>query len=472
MPNPASRRLAAVWFADIVGYSSLSSRDEDAALALVRSLQDAAHAEVPAHGGRVVKFVGDAALAVFESVDAALKAALAVHERFNRTPTAQTHESRLRIGLHLGEITEASDGDVYGDGVNVAARLQSKARPGEVLVSRAVKEMIRGRAGYVFQRVPMWHHLKGLGLTRVFVVTDADAPPPPPRPLPTRAIGIGLFAGLVGFFVLMTSVAMRDERASAGSEVVLDARAVEDGAVRLNLGIEHYFAGELDDAVAALEPFVGAPLREHPQAERALRFLARAHLQAGRGELARAALAQMVNAEPPMALLIPSAEEGALMSLYYEVRRDALRGRAVASPSVPVAGVVLFDLETVVDVKDEGLATLGASVAQMLGSELEGAGLRTHYFWALMLGFTGEGAYQRFHQEMAPGGAAASHALLGRVAVRGGEVAISTQVYELGSGALVSAELRTGPWPDALFELVERVGSAVATDLATRPAAP
>jgi len=127
--------------------------------------------------------------------------------------------------------------------------------------------------------------------------------------------------------------------------------------------------------------------------------------------------------------------------------------------------VVLFDLETVLDVEDEGLATLGPSVAQMLGSELEGAGIATHYFWALMVGFRGEGAYQRFEREMAPGAASATHALLGRVAVRGGEVAVSGQVYELATGTLVSTELVTGAWPDGLFEVVERLGSAIATDL-------
>jgi len=124
MHTSGTRRLAAVWFADIVGYSGLSARDEDAALALVRVLQDATRAEVPAHGGRVVKYVGDAALAVFESVDGAIRAALAVQQRFNASDAAIADEPRLRIGLHLGEITEASDGDVYGDGVNVASRLQ------------------------------------------------------------------------------------------------------------------------------------------------------------------------------------------------------------------------------------------------------------------------------------------------------------------------------------------------------------
>jgi len=323
--------------------------------------------------------------------------------------------------------------------------------------------MMRGRADFVFRRLPVWHWLKGIGLARVFAVGAVDAPPAPRRRLPSRAIGVGLVAGVAAFFMLMLNVAMNDDDPGAAEQ--LDAAAVEDGAVRLNLGVEHYFAGEMDDAVEALGPFLREPLRDHPDASRALRFLARAHLQEGHPDLAQAALTRMVDTEPPMALLIPSAEEDTLMALYYQARRDALRGRAVAAPSRPVGGVVLFDLQTVLDIEDEGLAALGPSVAQMLGSELEGAGISTHYFWALMVGFTGEGAYRRFAREMTEGAMAPTHALMGRVAVRGGEVAVSGQVYELGTGILVSTELITGIWPDGLFEVVERLGSAIATDL-------
>lgn len=475
MDTPRPRRLAAVWFADIVGYSSLSSRDEDAALALVEALKAAALEEVPAHGGRVVKFVGDAALAVFESVDGALRAALSVQERFGATAAARTEEARLRVGLHLGEIAEADDGDVFGDGVNVAARLQGKARPGEVLVSRAVKEMIRGRAGYVFQRVPMWHHLKGLGLARVFVVTDADAPPPPRRKLPARAIGVGLAAGIAGFLLLLSNVAMHDDGGVPAGEPVPvvepppSAGALEDGDRLLNLGVDHYFAGELADAEAALEPFARPPLSRHPEAPRALRYLARAQREAGSAEEARSTLEAMVGTEPPLALLIPSAEDPALMALYYEARRAALRDRAGATPTVPVGAVVLFDLETALDDPDPTLGDLGATVSTMLASELEAAGIATQTFWALLVGITGERAYGHFRSQVAAGERAATHALLGRVALREGEVALSAQVYELATGALVSTQVVTGAWPDGFFEVVERLGSAVAVDLARAP---
>jgi len=83
MPQERKRRLAAVWFADIVGYTELSSRDEDGALAVVDELQRLAREEVEPRGGRIVKFQGDAVLAVFDSTDSALDSALALQESFS-----------------------------------------------------------------------------------------------------------------------------------------------------------------------------------------------------------------------------------------------------------------------------------------------------------------------------------------------------------------------------------------------------
>jgi class 3 adenylate cyclase len=471
MEQRSPRRLTAVWFADIVGYSSLSSSDEDAALVLVGRLQEAARREVDAQGGRVVKFVGDAVLAVFESVDGALRAALAVQDAFRASDVATRHGSSLRIGLHLGEIAEASDGDVYGDGVNVAARLQGKAGPGQILVSPAATEMVRGRTGYVFRRLALWRHLKGLGFTRVYVATATDAPPVPRRPLPSRAIGAGLTAGIAGFVLLMSFVAMNDDGTMGSVPEPLAEELIVDGGTALNLGMEHYFAGELDETVRALEPFTRAPLSAHPDAAKALRFMARAQLEADRKDLARATLDRMLEAEPPLRLLIPSAEEEELMSLYYDARRGALQGRAAVEPTVPVGAVVLFDLEVVFDRDDPNLETMGATVANMLASELEDAGVPTQYFWALMVGITGERAYQEFNRPAAPDSPSATHALLGRVLLHGDEVAVAAQVYELRTGAMVSSHLEPAAWPDGFIDAVEGLGAAVSGDLRRAPPA-
>ena len=117
MTQERKRRLSAVWFADIVGYTELSARDEDGALAVVDELQRLARDAVEPRGGRIVKFVGDAALTVFDSTDTALKAALALQESFSASDVVQEKDCALRIGVHIGEVAEGEDGDIYGDGV-------------------------------------------------------------------------------------------------------------------------------------------------------------------------------------------------------------------------------------------------------------------------------------------------------------------------------------------------------------------
>ncbi|HYO45689.1 MAG TPA: adenylate/guanylate cyclase domain-containing protein [Gemmatimonadota bacterium] len=123
------RRLAAVWFADIVGFTGLSSRDEDAALRLIESFQAITRRVVAESGGTVVKFLGDGGLAVFPSADGAVRAGLAAQRCFKSGTAATGNAARLRVGIHLGEVVSAPDGDVYGDGVNTAARIQREAEP-------------------------------------------------------------------------------------------------------------------------------------------------------------------------------------------------------------------------------------------------------------------------------------------------------------------------------------------------------
>lgn len=144
------RRLAAVYFADLVGYTALSARDEAAALALVALLQRLGRELVAAHGGRIVKFVGDALLAEFPSAESAVQSALALDASLRDAAQARGTPASLRTGVHLGELTFAPDGDVYGDGVNVAARLQSEAGAGRVLVSEDVWRQLRRRPAFAF----------------------------------------------------------------------------------------------------------------------------------------------------------------------------------------------------------------------------------------------------------------------------------------------------------------------------------
>ena len=144
------RRLSAIWFADIVGYSELSTHDEPAAMRLVDLLQGLCRDIVTTYEGRVVKFIGDACLAEFASTDSAVRSAVSLQERFVAEGAASGQSAQLRIGVHLGEVTATPDGDLYGDGINTASRLHHKAEPGRVVISEDVWRVLRQRPEFRF----------------------------------------------------------------------------------------------------------------------------------------------------------------------------------------------------------------------------------------------------------------------------------------------------------------------------------
>jgi TolB-like protein/Tfp pilus assembly protein PilF len=115
---------------------------------LVEIFQAVTRKAVEARGGKVIKFLGDGGLAVFPSADAAVRAGLAVQRDFESRTTAAGAPTRLRIGIHVGEVVSRPDGDVYGDGVNTAARIQREAEPGQVVISEDVRRQIRQRAAF------------------------------------------------------------------------------------------------------------------------------------------------------------------------------------------------------------------------------------------------------------------------------------------------------------------------------------
>jgi len=168
--NPLPHHLAALWFADIAGYSERVAQDERGALQLVEILQTLSHTTVQKHEGRVVKFLGDAVLAEFPSTEMAVRAAAVLSKEYaeQSAKTGRAHD--LRIGVHLGDVAVGTDGDLYGDGVNAAARIEAAVDPGQVVVSNDVWRQIRGREGFRFE--PLGNrNLKGVGLIDLYVVT-------------------------------------------------------------------------------------------------------------------------------------------------------------------------------------------------------------------------------------------------------------------------------------------------------------
>ena len=152
MPSDPHHRLAAVWFADIVGYTQRSRRDEGEAVRLVQTFQRVASQVVGRHGGRIVKFLGDGALAEFASTDGAIRSASALIRSFAQTDETQgTVPVSLRIGIHVGDVVATPDGDLYGDGINVAARIQAEAAAGEAWASEDVWRQLRQRPEFRFE---------------------------------------------------------------------------------------------------------------------------------------------------------------------------------------------------------------------------------------------------------------------------------------------------------------------------------
>ena len=151
--NPVQRRLAAILAADVVGYSRLMGQDEAGTLAAVRKLRaEVIEPKIAEHQGRLFKTTGDGFLAEFPSVVNAVACAAAIQKAMaaRNADQPEDRQIQLRIGVHLGDVI-AEGGDVYGDGVNVAARIEGLAPPGGVAVSAMVHDNIGSRLDLAFE---------------------------------------------------------------------------------------------------------------------------------------------------------------------------------------------------------------------------------------------------------------------------------------------------------------------------------
>lgn len=153
----SERRLAAVLVGDIVGYSELVFRDEDSTLTRVKSAFELIYEVVERHGGRVVKTMGDGFIAEFASVIIGFEAA---REILVNIGSGEEDLLTLRMGLHVGDIIFQADGDIVGNGVNIASRLESFARPGHIAISgRAADELRRREIEFTYRGS---HRLKNI----------------------------------------------------------------------------------------------------------------------------------------------------------------------------------------------------------------------------------------------------------------------------------------------------------------------
>ena len=148
-----SRKLEAILAADVAGYSRLMQDDDEATVATLEAYRVVFREKIEAHHGRVVDMAGDSVLAVFKAATEAVSTTVEIQSELAQRNEAlpEVRRMRFRIGVNLGEVIERSDGTVYGDGVNIAARLQSIGDPGGICISGGIYDHLKSRLKAVFE---------------------------------------------------------------------------------------------------------------------------------------------------------------------------------------------------------------------------------------------------------------------------------------------------------------------------------
>ncbi|TGP50684.1 adenylate/guanylate cyclase domain-containing protein [bacterium M00.F.Ca.ET.230.01.1.1] len=183
-----TRKLAAILAADVVGYSRLAGLDEDRTLARLRALRsDLVDPTIAVHTGRVVKRTGDGTLVEFRSVVDAVRCAIEVQNAMLERNAGVPSERRIefRIGIHVGDVVEESDGDLMGDGVNIAARLQGIAQPNGICLSAAAYEQVRDKLKVDFEDIgdkELKNIARPVRAYRVALSRETDKEPTVPDP--------------------------------------------------------------------------------------------------------------------------------------------------------------------------------------------------------------------------------------------------------------------------------------------------
>ena len=153
MKQPVERRLAAILAADVAGYSRLMGADEEGTLERLKAhRRELVDPKISEHRGRIVKTTGDGMLVEFPSVVDAVRCAVEIQRAMVDRNAEMPEDKRItfRIGINLGDVIIDGD-DIYGDGVNIAARLEALAEPGGICISRTVRDQIRDKLPYPFE---------------------------------------------------------------------------------------------------------------------------------------------------------------------------------------------------------------------------------------------------------------------------------------------------------------------------------
>jgi adenylate cyclase len=186
--QPVERKLAAIFAADIAGYSRLMARDEVGTLARLKACRVIIDELIATHRGRIFNTAGDSVVADFASAVDAVQCAVAVQAAITTENASGTADEpmQFRVGVHVGDVM-VDGNNLLGDGVNIAARLESLAEPGAICISAVVRDHIRNKVPLAFEDLGEQQVKNIAQPIRVYRVQAATAPPQPVAALPLPA---------------------------------------------------------------------------------------------------------------------------------------------------------------------------------------------------------------------------------------------------------------------------------------------
>ncbi len=237
------QKVAAILAADAVGYTRLMADDEPETIDALDEARAVFVENVEANQGRIVDTAGDSVLAVFETTEGAVLASVAIQDRLTtiNEPLPETRRMRFRIGLHLGDIREKSDGSIYGDGVNIAARLEGLAEPGSIIVSDLVQGALRDRLDIGFADAGI-HEVKNVkNPVQAYRVLPDGSPDDSSMPVPGTPKALRrpkLVAGLAAGLAVIAGLAIwaLTIRVETPQLVQADGTPTEDPALAMPMG--------------------------------------------------------------------------------------------------------------------------------------------------------------------------------------------------------------------------------------------
>ena len=243
------RRLAAILMADVAGFSKMMGRDEEAATARIIEFHEQVRATVEQYGGRVVGTAGDSVFGDFDSIVEALDCATEIQRSLHAQNSSVLEVERIdvRIGLHLGDVI-VEEYNVFGDGVNIAARLEQLADPGGIVLSEAVYQQVRARSALPFEEMGT-QSLKNIEQPiRLYRVAPDAFGGSPVEHRPAQ-LGSNRERSETGQSIRDAILRMVDK-----VEHEIDDAQREDGLVPVSIDIEYDESASNNTAVAAFNP--------------------------------------------------------------------------------------------------------------------------------------------------------------------------------------------------------------------------